>query len=90
MSSTTHPQHHVHLGPRGRLVLPAPVRRHLGLQDGDCLVLSIEDHAVRLVSARHIARTTRGFLRTFLGEAARESLVEDLLRQRRAEAQQDG
>ena len=47
----------IQLGNRGRLVLPAAVRRRLDLQQGDRLILWFDDEgSLRLISARQAAR----------------------------------
>jgi AbrB family looped-hinge helix DNA binding protein len=52
----------IQLRNRGRLVLPAEVRRRLDLHDGDRIILSFGDEGfLRLVSARQAARRTRAF-----------------------------
>ncbi len=72
------------LGARGRLVLPAAIRRRLRLEEGDRLVL-IEDRdgSLRLTSLRHQVESTQGLLKHL---APGRSLVEELIRERRAEA----
>lgn len=75
------------LGPRGRLVLPAVVRKRLGLKEGDRLILTVEpDGRMRLASAREAARRARGLLREILPEASRRSLADELIEERRKEA----
>ncbi len=72
------------LGARGRLVLPAAVRRQLGLQEGDRLVLLVEgEDELRLVRARRRVRRLRGLLSE---QAQGRDLVAELLQERRAEA----
>jgi AbrB family looped-hinge helix DNA binding protein len=72
---------------RGRVVLPAPVRRALGLAAGDQLILTVEpDGAVRMVSAREVAGRLRGLL---LDVAPGRSLVDELPAERRAEARRE-
>jgi len=73
----------VQLGERGRLVLPAPLRRALALETGDQLVLELEEGAVRLVPARTLAGRYQGAFRGRYGE---RSLAEELLAERREEA----
>lgn len=73
----------VQLGERGRFVLPAPVRRALGLEEGDQLILEVEDDVARLVPARTIARRFQG---AFADGYGGRSLVEELLAERREEA----
>ena len=61
----------VQMGDRGRLVLPAEVRRRLKL---------------RLASARHVVRETRGLYR---GRTGKRSLVDELIAERRKEARRE-
>jgi len=89
MSHITHPSHEgyaVRLGERGRLVLPAEVRRALGLSAGDELVARLDGDGIRIVSRRQLARQARGLLRA-TGE--QRDLVAELLTERRQEAAQE-
>jgi AbrB family looped-hinge helix DNA binding protein len=79
----SHTRYTVQLGERGRLVLPAPLRRALGLQEGDRFVLELEDGSVRLVPARTVAGRFQG---AFRGRYGGRSLAEELLAERREEA----
>jgi AbrB family looped-hinge helix DNA binding protein len=73
----------VTVGPQGRLVVPAPLRRRLGIQPGDVLVARAEDD--RLVLERPEAILAR--LRKRYAAVPRDvSLVDELLAQRREEA----
>jgi AbrB family looped-hinge helix DNA binding protein len=75
------------IGARGRLVLPAAVRKQLALHEGDRVVLSLEpDGSMRLVSLREQVEKTRGLYRHV---APGVSLAEDLLRDRREEARRE-
>lgn len=77
-------QYALHLGARGRLILPAPVRKRLGLKEGDRLVLTLEpDGTLRLASLREQVRKLRGLLKDL---APGRSLVDELIRDRRGEA----
>jgi AbrB family looped-hinge helix DNA binding protein len=74
----------VTLGERGRLVLPARLRKRLNLHQGDRVLLSLDANgAVRLVSAREVARRSRGM---FADLAPERSLVDELIAERHAEA----
>lgn len=80
----------LHLGHRGRLVLPAAVRRRLDLNEGDRLILTVEaDGVLRLVSAREAARHGRGLLRELLPDLAGRCLSEELIAERREEADRE-
>ena len=72
------------LGARGRLVLPAAVRRQLELSTGSRLVLTVEpDGSLRLTSARARVERLRGVL---AGVSPERPLTEELISERRAEA----
>ncbi|MDQ2745570.1 MAG: AbrB/MazE/SpoVT family DNA-binding domain-containing protein [Chloroflexota bacterium] len=77
----------VTLGDRGRLVLPAPLRRQLEFHPGDRLILSIEpEGTLRMISARAQARRLRG---VFSGLAPGRSLVDELIAERRGDARRE-
>lgn len=71
------------LGDRGRLVLPAPVRRRLGVEAGDRLIAIVDSDGVRLVSLREQVGRMAGMFRDV---APGRSLVDELIADRRAEA----
>ncbi len=75
------------LGEKGRVVLPAEVRENLGLETGDRLLLAIDpDGALRLTSARRAAARLKGM---FAHLAPGRSLVDELLEERRREAEEE-
>ncbi len=74
---------HVRLGDRGRVVLPAELRRAAGLSEGDELTVTLEADGLRLVGRRELARAGRGSL-AHLGSD--RDLVGELLDERRAES----
>jgi AbrB family looped-hinge helix DNA binding protein len=74
------------LGRQGRLVIPADLRRKLGLNDGDELVARDEDG--RLVIEPRSAVLTR-IRRRLQALPPEVSLVDDLLAERRREAQRE-
>jgi AbrB family looped-hinge helix DNA binding protein len=77
----------VQLGDRGRLVLPAEIRRRLKLKQGDELVVTVEtDGSLRLAGARHVVRETRGLYKSRTGK---RSLVDELIAERRKEARRE-
>jgi AbrB family looped-hinge helix DNA binding protein len=77
----------VRLGDRGRLVLPAELRRRAGLREGQELVLVYAGGVIRLASREELARVGRGM---FAGAAPGRDLVTELLEERRAEARTEG
>ena len=77
----------VSVAARGRIVLPAGVRRALGLEEGDRLQLTVEpDGSLRLQSYAAIARSMRG---AFRGVAPGRSLADELVAERRREAESE-
>jgi AbrB family looped-hinge helix DNA binding protein len=81
-----HKEDQVVVGDRGRVVLPSGVRARLGLKRGTRLLLSTEkDGSLRLRPYRSVADQSRGML---VGLArAEDSLVDELLAERRSEAE---
>lgn len=74
----------VAVGERGRIVLPARIRRSLGLQPGDQLLAEVEpDNSLRLVPRQVWARRFRG---AFADLRTDVSIVDELIAERRAEA----
>jgi AbrB family looped-hinge helix DNA binding protein len=78
----------VRLGNRGRVVLPSKLRQKLRLQDGDRLLLTVqEDGTVRLVSARDVVERTAGCWKHLAPPGV--SMADELIRQRREEARRE-
>lgn len=83
MSRTSHPMA-VKVGPKGRVVLPAPVRRQLEINEGDELVVIVEDDGVMLMTREAaIAR-----LRLLMGPSDGTG-VDEFLEWKRAEAERE-
>ncbi|MGH8248165.1 MAG: AbrB/MazE/SpoVT family DNA-binding domain-containing protein [Gammaproteobacteria bacterium] len=79
--------HGLQLGNRGRLVLPAKVRRRLKLRQGDRMVLIVHsDGSLRLASLRDQVKKVQGM---FSHLNAGGSLVDELIRERREEARRE-
>jgi AbrB family looped-hinge helix DNA binding protein len=77
----------VTIGDRGRLVLPSSVRSELGLTPGTRMLLSTEaDGSIRLRPYRTVADKSRGL---FANLAEDRSLVDQLVAERRAEAESE-
>lgn len=74
----------VSLGQNGRLVIPAPFRRALGIEAGDELVLSLDEGQLRISTREQaIARAQEGVRQRVRGDV---SLVDELIKERRVEA----
>jgi AbrB family looped-hinge helix DNA binding protein len=74
----------IEVGPKGRVVIPAPIRRELGIEQGSQLVALVEDGGVLLLLRGDVRRRLRGM---FSGVEA--SLSAELLADRRREAASD-
>ncbi len=70
--------------PNGRIVLPAPVRRQLGVGPGDDVVLLFEQGGVRVTSRAEAIREAQALVRRHVKPGV--SLVEGLLSWRREES----
>lgn len=77
----------VTVGEDGRLVLPAPFRKALGLTGAGQVVLTLEGDAVRVTSVRRRLLEARDRFRRFM--PAGQGLVDALLEERRAEEAQE-
>jgi AbrB family looped-hinge helix DNA binding protein len=81
-----HSRFTAHVGERGRLVVPAAVRKRLQLDPGDLLVIEELDDSFVVRKATDIAHGFRGYLRDVDPGA---DLVSDLLADRREEAERE-
>ena len=71
------------LGSDGRIVLPAVVRRALGLRPGDQLIVDVEGREIRLMTVADAARRAQELVRRYVDSG--ESLAESLVAERRRE-----
>jgi len=76
----------VHLGAKGRVVLPAPIRHALGLEEGAELLARVEGDGIVLEPRGAALRRLRSF---FEGVSDATSLVDEVLADRRREASAD-
>jgi AbrB family looped-hinge helix DNA binding protein len=74
----------VSVGPKGRVVIPADIRRELSIHEGSELVALVEGEAVVLVPRSAIKKR----LRSIFADVG-TSMSEELIRERRAEAQRE-
>lgn len=72
------------VGPEGRVLIPAEVRRAVGLEPGTRVVVAVEGEQVVLIPRDAIKRRLR---QMFAGVEG--SMAEDLIAERQAEAAQD-
>jgi AbrB family looped-hinge helix DNA binding protein len=76
----------VTVGPQGRLVVPAALRRRLGIEAGDVLVARAEDDRLVLERRQAILRRIRS---RFEHIPADISLADELIAQRLADSQRE-
>jgi len=74
----------VSVGPKGRVVIPAGIRRELGIEEGSELVALVEGEAVVLVPRSAVKSRLRSI---FAGVGV--SMREELIAERRADAARD-
>lgn len=67
----------------GRIVIPARIRKELGIKEGDTLRVHVEDGVVRLETAARQLRRAQALLAPYLHGP---SLADELIAERRAEA----
>ncbi len=74
----------VKLGPQGRAVIPAPLRKAMQVQPGDTLVAWLEGDQMVVKSREALLKELQGMLAHVKG-----SMVDELIAERRAEAKQE-
>ena len=78
-------QAEVRFGAQGRLVVPAPIRKALGFRPGDSLVARVEEDHLVIEKPESVERRVRARFR----KAEGCSLAEELIAERRVEAQRE-
>lgn len=86
MSDNTAPVD-VSLGRQGRLVIPASLRRSLGLEEGDRLVARQDGNRLVIEKPEQIKQRLKA---RFAQVPAERRLVEELLAERRQESRREG
>ena len=77
----------VKLGSNGRVVIPAELRRALGVKEGDELLLRCSGGELRITTPRAAIRRAQELVRRYL--PADVSLVDELIDERREAAEQE-
>ena len=83
--ATPVPQARVRLGPQGRFVVPAPIRKALGFQPSDSLVARVEDERLIVEKSDVVEARLRAYFSKFKGR----SLADELIAERREEARRE-
>lgn len=71
----------------GKLIIPAPMRRELGIATGDTVLLDIEDGELRVRSLSQAIARAQAILRRHVPEGV--SLADELIADRRREAERE-
>lgn len=79
-------QTEVQIGPQGRLVIPAPLRKALNLQTGEILVAHIENESLVFEKPETIKRRLKA---RFAHIPQETSLADELIAERRKEAERE-
>jgi AbrB family looped-hinge helix DNA binding protein len=72
----------VEVGPKGRVVIPAAIRRQLGIEQGTRLTVLVDGEAVVLVPRDAVERRLHSIF-----SGVKTSTARELIQERRAEAQ---
>jgi AbrB family looped-hinge helix DNA binding protein len=71
----------------GRIVIPAEYRKALGLDAGDEVFLQLQDGEIRIYTLAQAVRRAQELVRRYVPEG--RSLVDELIAERRLEAQRE-
>lgn len=71
----------------GKLVIPAVMRRELGLSTGDTVLVDVEDGELRVRSIPRALERARAILRKYVPEG--DSVADELIADRRREAERE-
>ncbi len=69
---------------QGRIVIPADLRRALGIKEGERVIVRLEDGELRITTIDHAIRQAQQMVRQYIPPG--HSLVDELIAERRAEA----
>jgi AbrB family looped-hinge helix DNA binding protein len=75
---------HATLNESGRIVIPVSIRKLLGVQPGDELILLVENDEVKLTTARRRMERAQQLFAQYVGTGAR--LSDELIADRRKES----
>ncbi len=67
----------------GRIVIPADIRRKMDIRSGDQVILSYQDGELHITTRKQRMQQAKAIVKSFAGNS---SLAEQLLAERRAEA----
>lgn len=68
----------------GRLLIPASSRHRLGLEQGDEVIIAVDDRGIHITTPERALKEAQDYLAKFVKPG--ESVVAELIRERREEA----
>jgi AbrB family looped-hinge helix DNA binding protein len=71
----------------GRVVIPAPFRKALGIKPGDEVVLRLEEDELRITAQKHRLERARRLVRKYIKPG--KSLADELIAERREAARKE-
>ena len=71
----------------GRLVVPVKLRRALNIKAGDEVVVRLENDSIRLIPMQRAVKLAQNIVRPYVPQGV--SLVDELIKARRAEARRE-
>lgn len=81
------PEAKLKVNENGRVVIPAPYRKALGISAGDVLVLRVEDDELRLTTMKRRIESAQRMIRKYVKPGT--SLVDELIADRRREGRDE-
>ncbi|MGH6944886.1 MAG: AbrB/MazE/SpoVT family DNA-binding domain-containing protein [Geminicoccaceae bacterium] len=76
---------HARVDRAGRVLIPAKLRRQLGLSPGDAVILEIREGSLEVRSYKRAIEEAQAIIRKYVPDPTR-SLVDELIEERRREA----
>lgn len=75
------------VSPNGRIVIPADVRRQLGLEQGGTLILDVDEFGLTLTTANQRVLKAQQLYKQLVG--GKKVSVDDFLKEKRKDAQRE-
>lgn len=75
------------IGAGGRIVIPHEIREALGVQEGDDVLLEVDEHGLHVRSVRHAVRRVQQMVAKYVKPG--RSLSAELITERRKDAERE-
>ena len=75
------------IGEGGRVVIPAPIRRAIGVEVGDHVTLSVNNNTVQITTSKEALKRLQALVRQKVPRGV--SIVDELIRDRREEVERE-